>query len=403
MHTLVEIFSDKPIENVVSCLAMKPKKVIYIGFDMPMHQRNDIERFFKAHNLHPVVEYVTVNGADLENVICSINKIIDTNKDCAIELGGGNELISAAVGAVSVSKNVPVFRYNIADNSVIDIYRFNTDTAVHDTDMNIDEFIQLYGGAVNDSKAFRQWNMDSEFEKDIMGLWRIYAKNCTLWNRQMTIIALLDELDSDSRPDWVYVEQSRLKAHNRKAELDRRIMSQLCDSGYISGFIADKNKIMYRYKNPQIRAVLTKTGNLLELYTYIAVRNLEISGKKFFNDAEIGLCLDWDGIIHYGAESVMDTVNEVDVVAMHANVPVFISCKSGEVKKEALYELHTIADKFGGSHARKILVTTDSRSSETKLYLKQRAADMGITIIENIHNKSPERFSKELIFATTVK
>ncbi len=401
MHTLIEIFSDKPIENVLSGLALRPEKIIYIGFNIPSEQRNAIERCFKEHDLRPKLEYITVNAFDLESTVRCINKIIDTNRDCAIELGGGNELISAAVGAVAVSKNIPLFRYNISDNSVIDIYRFNADTAVHDTDMNINEFIQLYGGAVNNSKAFRQWTIDSEFEKDIMGLWRIYAKNCTLWNRQMAIIALLDELDSDSRPDWVYVEQGKLKAHNRKAELDRRIMSQLCDGGYISGFSADKNKIMYRYKNPQIRAVLTKTGNLLELYTYIAARNLEISGKKFFNDAEIGLCLDWDGIIHYGAESVMDTVNEVDVVAMHANVPVFISCKSGEVKKEALYELHTIADKFGGPHARKILVTTDSRSSETKLYLKQRAADMGITIIENIHNKSPERFSKELIFATT--
>jgi len=70
-----------------------------------------------------------------------------------------------------------------------------------------------------------------------------------------------------------------------------------------------------------------------------------------------------------------------------------ISEKNGDVKKEALYELDTVAKKFGGEYSKKILLTSYlSSNAERKKYLLQRAIDMDIKIIEGIDKLNTKEF-----------
>ena len=73
-------------------------------------------------------------------------------------------------------------------------------------------------------------------------------------------------------------------------------------------------------------------------------------------------------------------LNEVDVLVMRENVPVFMSCKSGKLKAQeslhALYELETVTERFGGKYAKKVLVTTRPLGPR---YM-ERAAEMGIEV-----------------------
>ena len=58
------------------------------------------------------------------------------------------------------------------------------------------------------------------------------------------------------------------------------------------------------------------------------------------------------------------------------NLPVLISCKIGNVDQKSLYELETVANRFGGKYARKILIVPKDLSEGHKL----RAEEMGIEI-----------------------
>ena len=78
-------------------------------------------------------------------------------------------------------------------------------------------------------------------------------------------------------------------------------------------------------------------------------------------------------------------------------LPVCISCKNGEVKKEALYELETITEHFAGRYAKKVLVASYvAQDEETAKSLKQRARDMGIIPIFNVHEMTFDEFSQKL-------
>lgn len=176
-----------------------------------------------------------------------------------------------------------------------------------------------------------------------------------------------------------------------------KILLSLRDKGLVQKCKVDENTLEFRYKNDQVRKLLLKGGNILELYTYMIGNEISTENDGFYNDIDIGVFIDWDGVVHNFKESVKDTRNEIDVMLMRGVKPVFISCKNGELKKEALYELDTVANRFGGEYAKRIIITTDAGNSfEGYKYIMQRAKDMNIKVISDVNKMSKEEFEEVL-------
>ena len=72
-----------------------------------------------------------------------------------------------------------------------------------------------------------------------------------------------------------------------------------------------------------------------------------------------------------------DVKNEIDVMLLEGFCPVFISCKNGKVDQMALYELDTVAKRFGGKYAKKILMAGQEISEGYLL----RAEEMDIECV----------------------
>jgi len=177
------------------------------------------------------------------------------------------------------------------------------------------------------------------------------------------------------------------------------MMDYLCEHKLITNFTEDENILQITYKNPQVKKCLTKAGLALELKIYSVVKNLtEQDGTPVYNDAVNGVVIDWDGKFHdEDTEKLYDTENEVDILLMHDVVPIFISCKNGVIMPEELYKLNTVADHFGGKYAKKVLVATSlSALGDAGEYLRQRAKDMNIRIVENIQNLDDDELERVL-------
>ena len=74
-------------------------------------------------------------------------------------------------------------------------------------------------------------------------------------------------------------------------------------------------------------------------------------------------------------------------------IPVFISCKNGQVHKEDLYELYTIGEKFGGEYSKLCLMCTYiSNDIHKKESIINRAKTMNIDIIDGIDEMNDDEF-----------
>lgn len=397
MNTIIELFDEENIENIVSCFAMLPEKIIFIGYKIPEKKRRAIEGFIKGRGIDVKLDFVTLKNRELMPTIDTINKIIDENPDCAIELTGGEELIAAAIGAVAVEREIPVFSYNLKKHTPVGILNFESEARGIIPKMTVEDGVILHCGGLIQYDDSGEWDMTDDFVRDIMSFWEVYSKKCGAWNMLMTDIGDIDYYSSEDCLDKVRTNLVEMAKDGYDIHIKEKMMYELERLGYIYDFSLSNGIVSFRYKSRQHRRILIKAGNLFELYMRIAAESITINDEKYFNDVRMGVYIDWDGITHEPGEKIKDTVNEIDIAAMHDIIPVFISCKSGEVKKEALYELQTVAEKFGGVHAKKILATTYISNTESKEYIKQRAQDMGISVIEKIHRKTFEQVCKEIM------
>ena len=251
--------------------------------------------------------------------------------------------------------------------------------------LSVREAVALHSASVFDSETFEAWDVTPGLRQDVARLWEIANNNAAEWNNTCDAFAALDD-DSEGEDllEVAVVSQSGQKA---AMEINERILLELMDGGYILDFDGNWGGMSFRFRDMQIKRILTKAGNLLELYTSLAA--------DFADDWDVGVPLDWDGIAQpYG---VTNTCNEIDVMLTVGITPVCISCKNGLCNKEALYELQTLAEHFGGRFARKILVATYINYNENaRNSILQRAKDMGITLIADTHKISMEEFSAKL-------
>ena len=118
---------------------------------------------------------------------------------------------------------------------------------------------------------------------------------------------------------------------------------------------------------------------------------------NLYSDVKTGVYIDWDGIVYDDGRADVD--NEMDVILMDGLIPVFVSCKNGTVDSNELYKLAVVSERFGGKYVRKVLVTTQLDEMGYKAeYIRARAKDMGIRIVEN-----PDEMSEKELFDAVAK
>ena len=162
-------------------------------------------------------------------------------------------------------------------------------------------------------------------------------------------------------------------------------MRSLLDDFRGLGVIADESTehcLQYTYTNELLRHCTYKQGNILEARALLEARAVMDGDVPYFQDCLPGVLLDWDGVLYDPDDWIPETRNEIDLIAVHNGVPLFVSCKHGDVKEEELYKLSVVAERFGGPYVRKMLIATDiGREGASLETFRLRAREMGIYLV----------------------
>lgn len=408
---IVEFFSQTPIENMISALANRPERVIFLGEYKKMKRYDPAFRRFleSVGNTETQLEYRNIRIRDLSGIVEALEQIVREYPGCHFDITGGEPMSVAAIGVMCEryrSQGVELHQYNVRTGRVYDCDLNGRAVSGQLPDLTVEQNIILHGGSVVSSELRENgtfaWDMDEDFLEDICTMWEICRVNCSRWNRQITL------LDDMQRFNTEQEDQLRMSApisalqqylSERRVPLDlKSVYDKLEKVGLLRNVRREEATFSLEFKNPQIRRVLTKAGTILELITYAAARKIESkNGEPCYTDAMTGVFIDWDGVVHEDGDQQVDTQNEIDVMLMKGLIPVFVSCKNGAVEEEELYKLNTVAERFGGKFAKKVLVgTTQGRGGRSKRYLLERAEDMDIKVIEGVHEMPREEFARQL-------
>ena len=177
-------------------------------------------------------------------------------------------------------------------------------------------------------------------------------------------------------PTKTFENRETKKTHQMSEMLP--VLEELRDEGLIEGLwikqfedAKEGARISFYYASDAVWDVLSKAGNILEAYVWE-----QAARTGFFDDVRANFMFCWpEG----------DVSNELDVLATKGLSALVVSCKTAKFKKEHLYEVKYLADRFS-VNTKAVIVYSSNRAvkesdSDSSSALRKRAAAMDIYMI----------------------
>lgn len=388
--TYIDFFDTDPLHNICGCLAGMPEEVIFIGSNAKRMERS-IQRYrevFAGRGYYPSISCYAVGAKSEEEIVSLLSSIVDTREECSFGLTGGEELLLVAMGAVVAryaEKGITIQRHriNLRNGRIYDCDSDGRLAPTRTPMLTVRELILIGGGI---SKGGDGDSIDME---TVERLWDVCKRSPTEWNRLTSLLASIVRSGEAVSPLEFCASIDGINASpsfNARALL-QGTTARLLEKTELVAFFAEDGTVGVSFRDAEVKACLTKAGMVLERKIYATAVSLrEKDGSPLYNDAKTGVFLDWND------NSVIDTMNEVDVLLMKGLVSVFISCKNGDVDMDELYKLDAVARRFGGEYAKRVLVL--SGSAACFMGIAKRAEEMHIRIIDNLNEMTDAALSQ---------
>ena len=383
-----EFLGGEPIENLITCMNFKVDKVVFFGYHKIIEeQKAKTERFLKKYCGVQKVVFHPLSQNNLQSTLSSMRKEVEFERSQGnqiyFDITGGESLILVAFGMLSKEFETPMHMYDIVSDNLIELEEgseasISKDVEMRKIPMTLKLLIKMHGGKINanlhkDIKGLS----NNEFMMDVEKIYQIAKQNWDFWNpfadflRNVMVPVDASTLQVSKRVQTV---SSALAESNTKLKTIKKlneIVDALSEAGVLYDVEHSNGHYRFKFKNQEIKDCLWEGGSILELHTCH-------KESRDSDECQVGVHLDWDGVIH--DQPGIDVLNEIDVLSLKGNVPTFISCKSGKMGAQqalhALYELETVASRFGGKYAKKVLVTAKGIGD---VYM-ERAKEMEIEV-----------------------
>ena len=372
MRTLIELYDERPLENVLGVEMFKPERVVYIcpeNIASNARIQKKLRTYFSHRGQKVELIFVKANIYDTEAMLRVFRKVVVQYPDCVLDITGGTDAVLFAAGLLSAEMPIPVFTYSRRKNCFYDIR--NAPFAAKlpcDVTYSVEDCFMMAGGSMRTGRVDN--NILANYYDDIEPFFRLYLDNRRGWTKIVTYIQRV----SPGNPDGP-VSLDAAGAYTVKGERASRISAPedalrgMERIGFLQDLKIDQESgVSFCFRDTQIRAWLRDVGSVLELYTYKACLDTGL-----FSDVRTSAIVDWEGD---GSQNAV--TNELDVMCTRGVTPVFISCKTCDVKTEALNELAILRDRFGGQIARAAIVTAERGGSP----MRNRAGELNIAVID---------------------
>lgn len=412
--TLIELYDRTPVENIAAALALNPARIVFVTSESRRTYRalSVYRQILEGRGMNVEFEVRSTAKNDLAAIADELGDIIANESDdqIVVDFSGGDESSLVAVGMILGScavydKKLYAFRVNMVSRRGVmfemsqdggsrvhierQVYDFSENSRLY---LTVEENITLHGGRIlSKGINFRKGDPVSD---DVRVMWDLCRPDCSGWNGKIGTLSGAVSSYSDYDKLFVLPVSSFSKGRN---SVDRNLWEKFVRAGLviIDEKLSRDDLIVFRYKNKIVDECLNKSGSTLEYYTYLCGLESNENGKPLYDDAQLSVVIDWD-------TEDGGTTNEIDCIFMHGLVPVFVSCKNGDVKSDELYKLDAVSDKFGEGYSRSALVSTVYFDPEARSYdgdravktLSDRADDMHIRLLSKMHTVTEEEFKK---------
>ena len=369
MKTLIELYDEQPMRNVLSTEMFHPEETILLcppEIAGDKRYARSVRRYLDRRGCMGKLRLIPVSLLDAQKIAATLQNLLRECEDCAVDISGGTDAALFAAGMVC--GKAAVFTYSRKRNTFFEIRNAPFARSLPCTvRLDAESCVMMAGGTLlpgrENNEVLR--NLLPEAER----LFAVYGRFRREWNRQ---IAYIQQISESSDPGLRAAGPWTVKADRTQVTASEALLRDLEEAGLIHALSLETEGVSFNFLNEAVRFWLRDVGSALEVYVY---RACLLAGC--FDDVVLSAVVNWDA----EDEKAKVVTNEIDVMAVRGVEPVFISCKACPVKTEALNELAILRDRFGGKGSRAMIVTTSGGSHGT-LAMRKRAAELGIEVLD---------------------
>ena len=370
--TIIEIYDTEQIKNVIASLALNPDKLIFLCKKKPIdHEIGNIKSFFRDINSSLEIVFFVFPSLDIQAINSTLEEIIKNNNDVVFELTGGFEPAVIVASRFCLEKNIPCFYVDYNEKKPLIQLNSLHIGEFHMPNLTIDQILMLNGCQ---KKRHGHSQMDIKNKEQISDLLKIVdiaLNNKSMWKN---LIRYFQFVTKDAKSSLNFKSKYKImRSKNHDIFIPHKAMEYLDSQSLISinKKLSTNDEVYFRFKNEMVKNLLKSDGFWLEFYTYYMADKI-----NHFDDIDMSSVIDWNR----SSGGVQDPINEIDIILVRGITPIFISCKTSVPTAFDLYEIKSLAERFGGSMAKAVLVTS-SDLNENKSYFV-RARELNIRIIE---------------------
>lgn len=379
---LIEFFSPKTNENILSLLNGHYDRVCFL-----YSSEQCAPTAVKKEALKSLVEklfgfspaFYEIKGLSIGSALASLHKLWNDGDEYFIDITGGDEAFIVAAGLFSSQRGtekVSIHQYDVLTGEK----RLSYPSSEEEGEpfphyVSAEALLALNGCIPLEKPAFYEFSR-GVLKEEILRLWEAIKTRPKEWNKFCA-------LDRDPSGETHPLTQKELLP-GAEARSFQSISARLKNIGVLTDEetvrLGNRDYMRFSLNVPEEALFLyDKAGTILEMYCALCAHE-----SGLFHDVRVGVKLDWDGILAQGQEP--DPYNEIDLILMKNNLPVFVSCKNTDPKNDQLYEITVMAKHYGGHFATPALFCSGKATEG----VKKRAAEMGVVLIDGIRAKTPE-------------
>ena len=372
MDTLIELYDERAIENILAADMFRPGRIIFLcpaEIAQNRDQQQKLKAFFRRKGWEPEVIFMEASIYKADAILRQLLTIEKKYPDCALDVTGGSDAALFAGGMFAAQTGTPAFTYSRKKNRFYNISGADfAENLPCNLSYSVEDFFLMTGGQLLPGRVNNQ--VLSRYLEDFAPFFECFLKFRRDWPDIISYMQRISAAEYGMTPSLSvrgnYTVKGERGSRNSANEAALEAFSRL---SFISELeIQSGESVAFRFRDPQIRTWLRDVGSVLELFTYKACIDSGI-----FHDIISSAVVRWDDTLGHSSVS-----NEIDVMAARGITPLFVSCKTTEIKTEALNELAILRDRFGGKGAKAAIVSTEYCNAAAR----HRAAQLGIAVID---------------------
>lgn len=372
MNTLIELYDERAIENVLAADMFRPQRIVYLcptEVAQNRERQKTIRDFFRRRGWEPELFFVEASSYKVDRIVRQLLSISEKYPDCALDVTGGSDAELFAAGMFAAKANVATFTYSRRKNRFYNISGAEfADNLPCNLSYSVEDFFLMAGGTLLPGRVDN--TILKEYLNDIDPFFDCFLQFRRDWTNIITHMQRVSPAEYGQTPPMFirgnYVVKGERGGRISAKEDALRAFERI---GFIRNLnIVSGESVSFRFRDENTRTWLRDVGSVLELYVYKACLDANI-----FNDIISSAVVRWNDVLGHGS-----IINEIDVMATMGVLPLFISCKVSDIKTEALNELAILRDRFGGKGAKAAIVSTGRCNAACR----HRAAQLGIAVID---------------------